>query len=84
MYYNLICKYSDKEKILKGARQKKFLTYKGKPIRLAGDLFNRNFASQKGVAWYIQSAEWEKPAAKNTLSRKVIIQNERRDSFPDK
>ena len=34
---------------------------------------------------YIQSAEWEKSAAKNTLSSKAIIQNKRRDKeFPRK
>ena len=34
------------------------------------------------MASYILSAEWEKSAAKNTLSSKVVIQN--RMSFPDK
>ena len=42
-------KYSDSEKILKAERQKNYLTYEGRPIRLAADL-NRNLASQKGVA----------------------------------
>ena len=40
---------------------------------------NRNLTSQKGVVGYIQSAEWEKSAAKNTLSSKAIIQNKRKD-----
>ena len=34
------------------------------------------------MAWYIQSAEWEKSAAKNTLSSKAVIQNRRSKEFP--
>ena len=54
------------------------VTYKGKPIRLAAD-FSAQTASQK--VWYIQRAEWEKSAAKNTLSSKANIQNRRRSKF---
>ena len=41
--------------------------------------FSRNFAGHKKVLGYIQSAEREKSADKNTLSSKVIIQNRGRD-----
>ena len=34
------------------------------------------------MAWYIQSAEWEKSATKNTQSTKAIIQNRRDKEFP--
>ena len=49
-------------------------------------LFSKTFASQKGMAWYIQSAERKKkkPATKNTLSGNVIVQNWRGDSFSGK
>ena len=33
-----LAKYKDKEKILKAARDKRTLTYKGRPIRLVTDL----------------------------------------------
>ena len=72
-------KYSGKERIMKAAREKKSLTYKG---RFAADL-SRNLAGQKGVVGYIQCAESEKYAAKNSLSSKAVIQNRRRDKkFP--
>ena len=45
-----LTKIKDKEKILKAAREKKQITYKGTPIRLSADFFNRNSAVQKGVA----------------------------------
>ena len=55
-----------------------------KMYKASKGFFNRNFLSQKGVAWYIQNAECEKYVEKNSLSSKVIIQNIRRDSFPEK
>ena len=78
-----LAKYSDKETNFK-ARPKMTVTKKGKPIRLAGDFAAETFKVRN--VWHdnIQSAEWEKCAAKNSLSRKVIIQDRRRDSFPDK
>ena len=42
-----------------------------------------NLTIQKGVPWYIQSAERKKLTVKNILSGKVITQNWRRDKeFP--
>ena len=67
-----------KKKILKPSRQRKSFTYKGKPIRLPGD-FSSEIWQARRMAWYIQTAEWEKSAAKNTLSIMVIIQNRRRN-----
>lgn len=47
------------------------------------EFFSRNFPSQRKVSCYMQSAEWEKYAAKNTLSSRAIIHNRRRDKeFP--
>ena len=45
-----LTKIKDKEKILKAAREKKQITYKGTPIRLSADFFSRNSAGQKEVA----------------------------------
>ena len=72
-----MAKYSDKEKILKAARQDSYIQ---KKLHRAIRFFSRNFPSQKGVAWHIQSAEWgKKPVAKTTPSSMTIIQNRRRD-----
>ena len=63
----------DKEKILKVAREKKQITYKGTPIRLwAG--FSAETAGLKGVARYTQTDERPKPPTKITLPRKALIQ----------
>ena len=75
-------KYNNKEKILKVARQKKSLTYKGGLIRIAADLSTEIWQATR--EWHnIFNMLREKYAAKNTLSRKDIIQNRRRyKEFP--
>ena len=73
-------KVKDKKRILKIAREK----YKRKAHKAIGWIFSRNFAGQKGVALHIQSLERKKTTTKNTLPGKVIIQNKRKESFPDK
>jgi len=51
-------KVKDKERILKAAREKQFVTYKLCMLHKAiSRNFNRNFAGRKGVAKYIQSIE---------------------------
>ena len=44
-----LAKIKDKEKLLKAAREKRQITYKGTPIRLTAD-FSAETTSQKGVA----------------------------------
>ena len=44
-----LAKIKDKEKLLKAAREKRQITYKGTPIRLTPD-FSADSTSQKGVA----------------------------------
>ena len=76
-------KYSGKERMMKVAREKKVLNLQGKTDQVRSRPIHRNLAGQKGVAGYIQCAELEKYAAKNSLSSKAVIQNRRRDSkFP--
>ena len=58
-------KIKDKERILKAARKKETVTYKGVPIR--------NLAGKKGLERSIQSHERQGPASKMTLSSKAII-----------
>ena len=48
-----------KERILKAAREKQHVTYKGNPIHLTANL-SAETAGQKGMARYIQSTEREK------------------------
>ena len=42
-----LAKYKDKEKILKAARDKQPLTYKGRPIRLVADLSTKTWQARK-------------------------------------
>ena len=60
-------------RILKTAREKEKVTYKGVPIRPSVDFSKRNFAGKKGLARSIQSDEKQGPTTKMTLSRKAII-----------
>ena len=65
-------KVNDKERILKAAREKHLVTYRGVPIRLFL-LLKRNFAGYKGLTRNIQSHEKQGPIAKIALSIKAII-----------
>ena len=42
-----LAKYKDKEKILKAARDKRALTYKGRPLRLMTDLSTETWQARK-------------------------------------
>ena len=66
-----LTKTKHKEKILKAAREKQQVTYKGNPIGLTA-YFS---AGQKGMAGYIYSTEREKYATKITVPSKELIQN---------
>ena len=60
---------------MKAAREKKVPNLQGKTDQVCSRTIYRNLAGQKGVVGYIQHAEWEKYAAKNTVSSKAVIQN---------
>ena len=66
-------KIKEKVRILKAAREKETVTYKGVPIRLSADFLKENFAGYKGLARNIQSQEKQRPIAKITVSSKAII-----------
>ena len=53
---------------MKAARGKKALNLQAKIDQVCSRPIHRNLAGQKGVAGYIQCAELEKYAAKNSLS----------------
>ena len=44
-----LAKIKDKERILKAAREKETVTYKGVPIRLAADFSKKKLAGKKGL-----------------------------------
>ena len=67
-----LAKYKDKEKILKAARDKYALTYKGRPIRLVTDLSTETWQARK--EWQeIFNVMNRKYAAENPLSSKSVI-----------
>ena len=65
-------KMRDKERILKAAREKETVTYKGVPIRLSAD-FSKNLTGKKGLARCIPSHERQGPTSKITVSSKAFI-----------
>ena len=71
-------KIEDEERILKAAREKETVTYKGLPIRLSAG-FSRDLTGKKGLARSIQSHERQGPTSKITVSSKAIIKNGRED-----
>ena len=67
-------KMKEKERILKAAREKEIVTYKGVPIRQTISRFlKRNLAGKKGLERGTQSHERQGPPSKITLSSKTII-----------
>ena len=73
-------KVKNKERILKVAREKQRVTYKGVPIRQSADFSKKtqnpkpkSFAGQKRLARSIQSDEKQGPTTQITLSSKAII-----------
>lgn len=51
---------------------------KGGPIRLSADLW-AEILQAKNVKWYIQNTERKKELTKDTIARKTVIQNWRRN-----
>ena len=65
--------YKDKERILKAAREKETVTYKGVPVRLSADFSKETLEARKMLERSIQSHERQGPSSKITPSSKVII-----------
>ena len=66
-------KVKDKERILKAAREKETVTYKGVPIKLPADFSKETLQARRGWQESIQSDEQQGPTTKITLSSKAII-----------
>ena len=67
-----LAKIKDKERILKAAREKETVTYKGVPIRLSAD-FSKETLQARRLERSILSHERQGPQSKITLSSKAII-----------
>ena len=68
-----LAKIKDKERILKAARKKERVTYKGVSIRLSADFSEKNLAGKKALERSIQSHQRQGPTFKIILSSKGII-----------
>ena len=68
-------KIKNKGRILKGAREKGTVTYRGVPIRLSADFSKETLQARRG--W--QEVFQQGPTSKITLPSKAIVQNRRAD-----
>ena len=68
-----LSKVKYKERILKAAREKKTVTYKGVPVRLSADFSKEILQVRRGWKKSIQSHERQGPTSKTTLSNKAFI-----------
>ena len=66
----------DREKILKAARDKKYLTFMGRNIRLTADLSTEACQAIKGWQDIFRVLNEKNMQPKNTLSHKALIQIE--------
>ena len=80
-----MAKFQDKERILKAAREKQEVTYKGAEIRLAADFSMDMLQNRKEWQKNIPTNENQRPATKTTLPSKALNQDRRPiRGFPDK
>ena len=63
-----------KDTVLKVARMKNLLMYRGKNIRITSDLSTHSWNERKGWGAFLKLFQ-KKHAAKDPLSRKAVIQN---------
>ena len=65
-------KVKDKQRVLKAARGKETVTYKGVPIKLSADFSKETLQARRGLEISTQSHERQGPTFKITLSIKAI------------
>ena len=65
-------KVKNEERILKSAREKKLVTYRGVPIKLSAD-FSKQTLQARSDWQNIKSHEKHRPTAKIALPRKAVI-----------
>ena len=69
-----LTKIKDKEKILKAAREKKQITYKGTPIRLLADFSAETLQARREWHDILNMMKGKKLPTKITLPSKALIQ----------
>ena len=80
-----MAKFQDKEKILKAAREKQELTYKGVLLRLAADFSVEMPQAKREWQKNIPSNENQRTATKTTSPSKALNQDRRPNKiFPEK
>ena len=63
----------DKERILKAAREKETVTYKGVPIRLSADFSKETLQARRGQEEVFEVMKGKGPTFKIALSSKAFI-----------
>ena len=67
-------KTKHEERILKAAREKQQLTYKGNSICSAADLSEKTLQARREWQDIFKELKWKKPATKITVASKQLIQ----------
>ena len=73
----ILPKVKDKKRILKAAREKERVTYKGVPIRLSANFSKETLQARRGWKEVFKVTKSKGPASKITLSSKALIYNGR-------
>ena len=68
-----LAKIKDEKRILKAAREKETVTYKGVPIRLSADFSKETLQARRGWKEVFEVMKGKDPLSKITLSSKAII-----------
>ena len=68
-----LTKIKDKQKMLKAAREKKQITYKGTPIRLSADFSAETLQARREWHDTLNVMKGKKPPTKITLPSKAFI-----------
>ena len=69
-----VTKIKDKDRILKAARKKQQVTYKGTPIRLSSDFIAETLQARREWHRIFKVMKGRKTTTKNTLAGKAFIQ----------
>ena len=66
-------KIKEKDRVLKAARDRKKVTYKGKPIRLSSDFSTETLQTRREWHDILNAMKLEGPRTKTTVSSTIII-----------
>ena len=77
-------KYSGKERIMKAAREKKSLTYKGRQIRFAADLSTETWQAGKEWQDIFNVLNWKNTQPRILYPTRLSFKIGEKKSFPNK